>query len=208
MTREKRMLRALMILLVLFTAALMEIKRAEEMDLMKAQAQRNEDILELLLKSRDAQAGQLQELRTLMEELNRDAAEYGPVSRGGTHRYTQEDLKLLARIVHAEAEGETDWGKALVAKVILNRHRVGGWYGSTLQEVIYKPRQFSGTKRDCFRAGVYTEADMAAVQRAMALRGYDALLYFWNPAEATDKAFVASKAGAAALTVGRHVFSP
>lgn len=55
-----------------------------------------------------------------------------------------EDSEMLLQIAMAEAEGESVEGKALVMLVVLNRV----WseqFPSTIEEVIFQPRQFSVT---------------------------------------------------------------
>ncbi len=125
-------------------------------------------------------------------------------SRGGdAMRYTKDEMELMAKIVHAEAEGEPFEGKVQVARVVMNRVEKGGWFGSTVDEVIFKPHQFSGIDRECFKAGEYTINDMSAVQTAT----FDdsEWLYFFNAENAKDKTFTASKV--VALVVGNHSFA-
>lgn len=57
---------------------------------------------------------------------------------------TDEDEQLaLARTMYGEARGEGPEGMAAVAAVIMNRKEQGGWFGSDLMAVIFKPWQFS-----------------------------------------------------------------
>jgi len=53
------------------------------------------------------------------------------------------DTHLLALCIWSEARGEPIEGKISVAQVVMNRVRVGGWYGNGIREVILKPWQFS-----------------------------------------------------------------
>jgi len=53
------------------------------------------------------------------------------------------EREILALAIYGEARGESIEGKVAVASVIVNRLRRGGWFGSTLREVILKPWQFS-----------------------------------------------------------------
>jgi spore germination cell wall hydrolase CwlJ-like protein len=53
------------------------------------------------------------------------------------------DEKLLALCIYGEARGERISGKCAVGSVILNRARIGGWYGKGIKGVILKPFQFS-----------------------------------------------------------------
>ena len=59
--------------------------------------------------------------------------------------YTQEDLKLLACLVHSEAGTQSYEGKLAVANVVLNRVN-SPKYGGTIKTVIYQAGQFSVAK--------------------------------------------------------------
>ncbi len=56
---------------------------------------------------------------------------------------TAEDIDLLARTIWGEARGEPLEGKVAVAHVILNRARIGGWWGDTIERVVLRRWQFS-----------------------------------------------------------------
>ena len=58
------------------------------------------------------------------------------------------DVDVLARTLYGEARGESVRGKEAVVCVILNRvqrakDRNGYWWGSTIEQVCFKPWQFS-----------------------------------------------------------------
>lgn len=55
--------------------------------------------------------------------------------------FSDEEIYLLACLVHEEAGGEPYEGKLAVANVVLNRYLAG--YGDTLTEIIYAKNQFS-----------------------------------------------------------------
>ena len=54
----------------------------------------------------------------------------------------EEDVRLIALVTMAEAEGESEYGKRLVIDTILNRID-SGYFPDTAKEVIYQPSQFS-----------------------------------------------------------------
>jgi N-acetylmuramoyl-L-alanine amidase len=54
-----------------------------------------------------------------------------------------DDLSVMARTVFGEARGEPHEGRLAVAHVILNRVRVGGWWGASISEACLKRWQFS-----------------------------------------------------------------
>ena len=55
---------------------------------------------------------------------------------------TQEDVELIALVVMAEAEGESELGQRLVVDTILNRVD-GKYWPNTINEVIYQKNQFT-----------------------------------------------------------------
>lgn len=55
----------------------------------------------------------------------------------------QRELTLLALCVFGEARGESQAGRNAIAHVVLNRWKAGGWFGSTITDVLLKPYQFS-----------------------------------------------------------------
>lgn len=55
---------------------------------------------------------------------------------------SNEDVDLLALVIMAEAEGETELGKRLVIDTILNRVD-SDYFPNTVKEVIYQPNAFS-----------------------------------------------------------------
>ncbi len=59
--------------------------------------------------------------------------------------YTQEELKLLACLVHSEAGSQSFEGKLAVANIVLNRVK-SSKYGGSIKSVIYQPGQFSVAK--------------------------------------------------------------
>ncbi len=56
--------------------------------------------------------------------------------------YSEEDLKLLACLVHAEAGSQSYEGKLAVANIVLNRVK-SSKYPDSIKAVIYQPGQFS-----------------------------------------------------------------
>ena len=56
-------------------------------------------------------------------------------------KYTEDDFELLARVIEAEAGGESDYHKLCVGTVVMNRV-ASDKYPNTLTEVIYQPGQY------------------------------------------------------------------
>lgn len=112
------------------------------------------------------------------------------------------DLYLLAKVVHAEARGESYIGKVAVAAVVLNRVEHPD-FPNTLYGVIYQPWAFT-----CTHDGqIDLEPDRASYQAAQdALNGWDptyGCIYYYNPAVATSSWIFNREI---VTTIGDHVF--
>lgn len=59
-----------------------------------------------------------------------------------------QEVDTVARTIWGEARGEGERGMHAVANVIMNRARVGGWWGNSPVEVCLKPAQFSAWNRN------------------------------------------------------------
>ena len=92
-----------------------------------------------------------------------------------------DDIYLLACVIMMEAGNECYEGKLAVAGVVMNRLRNGYW-GSTLREVIYSPRQFTGAGTgllDQFLAsGPSEECIRAAYEACAGIHNIGSYLYF------------------------------
>jgi len=85
--------------------------------------------------------------------------------------FTEEDYKNLLRIVEAEASGEDETGKLLVANVVLNRVK-DEEFPNTITEVIFQKNkgvtQFSPVANGRFWKVEISEETVSAVNRALA----------------------------------------
>jgi N-acetylmuramoyl-L-alanine amidase len=79
----------------------------------------------------------------------------------------------LARLIEAEAAGESLFGKYLVGSVVINRIR-DDRFPSSIGEVISQPRQFA-TPADTFSAESLKAARLAY------RKPYGNILFFYNP---------------------------
>ncbi len=116
--------------------------------------------------------------------------------------YTSADYNLLARIISAEARGETYVGQVAVGAVVLNRIEHPS-FPDTIAGVVYQPGAFS-----CLYDGQFDKpvADSAYSAARDALNGWDpsgGAIYYYNPATATNK-WIRSRP--VITTIGRHVF--
>ena len=120
-------------------------------------------------------------------------------------RYSPEDLELLARLVHAEAQGEPYQGKVAVAATVLNRVKDPD-YPATIAAVIYEYNQ--GYQYCPVRNGAIncTADDQAWRAVGEALTGKDptgGAVSFFNPAQSSNT-WIRQQSYAA--TIGNHIF--
>ncbi|TLN26711.1 hypothetical protein FDZ71_00430 [bacterium] len=190
--RQKRLIRAQAWLLVLCTALIGAatygtIKREE---IITAQ--------DTLIKSQELRIINLVSKVEALEAEAEAAKIETITSRGGERmRYTLEEVKAMAKVVHAEAASEPPHGKMLVARVIMNRVEANP--GMTVDDIINRPNAFA-------QADTFNEYDLHAVFQAAIEPRYRDVFTFFNPATASNREFVASKMPDAVLTVGNHVF--
>jgi len=107
------------------------------------------------------------------------------MSRSSAPKVLQEDLELLARIIYAEARGESFEGQVAVGAVVLNRVAHPD-FPKTIREVIYQPGQFTAVRDRQIELKPNETAYRAALA---ALEGYDpsnGALFYYNPKTATD----------------------
>ncbi len=120
-------------------------------------------------------------------------------------QYTQEELIFLARVIHAEARGESFKGQVAVGAVILNRVD-SDLFPNTVREVILQEGQFC-TLGD---GQVHLYPSQTAIEAAKAaILSYDptyGALFFYNPKTAAKKNWVAVTRPKA-TRIGSHVFA-
>lgn len=116
--------------------------------------------------------------------------------------YSSSDYELLARVISAEARGETYLGQVAVGAVILNRIEHPS-FPDTLPGVVYQKGAFS-----CLNDGQFYEpiADSAYSAARDAINGLDpsgGAIYYYNPAKSTNK-WIFSRP--VITTIGSHRF--
>ncbi|WHY27581.1 cell wall hydrolase [Bacillus wiedmannii] len=120
---------------------------------------------------------------------------------------SEKEKDLMARLVTAEAGGESYKGKVAVAKVILNRVNAKG-FPNTITGVIYEPIKygyaFTPVTDGRINHPASPEAKMA-VEEAISTNGiHSDWLYFYNPKTSTDKWITTRQTVA---VIGNHVFA-
>lgn len=113
---------------------------------------------------------------------------------------TQEEIELLALLVMAEAEGESEYGKRLVIDTVLNRvDSEFRYFEDSIAEVIYQPRQFSGMYGERITKCYVTEDNLRLVREELLSRtNYDVLYFHANHY---------GKYGTPLFSEGNHYFS-
>lgn len=112
------------------------------------------------------------------------------------------DVQLLARLIHAEAQAEPYLGKVAVGAVILNRVNSPS-FPNTLSGVVYQPKAFESVSNGRVNLAPSEESVRAAVD---ALNGWDptyGALFFWNPYKRVS-AWIWSRP--IITQIGQHVF--
>lgn len=116
--------------------------------------------------------------------------------------YSSSDFNLLARVISAEARGESYSGQVAVGAVILNRVEHPS-FPDTLSGVIYQKGAFT-----CLSDGQFYEAvsDSAYAAARDAINGLDpsgGAIYYYNPKTSTSKWILSRPV---ITTIGRHRF--
>ena len=111
---------------------------------------------------------------------------------------------LLARLIYAEARGESYKGKVAVGAVVLNRVR-SSQFPNTLSGVIYQKNAF-----ECVTNGSINNTPNSECLRAAkeALNGWDptgGCLYFYNAATVPSKSWIHTRT--VKTVIGRHSFA-
>ncbi|MBQ6991598.1 MAG: spore cortex-lytic enzyme [Clostridia bacterium] len=112
------------------------------------------------------------------------------------------DLNLLARLVYAEARGESYTGQVAVAAVVLNRVKSSS-FPNTVSGVIYQPGAFSVVNDGQINL-TPNQTAMNAAQDA--INGWDpsyGALYYFNPKTATSSWIWSRQV---TVTIGNHRF--
>ena len=124
-------------------------------------------------------------------------------SNNATGQYNDNDLYLLAKLIHAEARGESYTGQVAVGAVVLNRVKNAS-FPNSISGVIYQKYAFT-----CVADGqINLEPNQTAMKAAKdAMNGWDpsySALYYYNPKTATSSWIFSRKT---TVVIGRHVFA-
>ncbi len=123
-------------------------------------------------------------------------------SSGSSGAYSGSDINLLAKLIAAEARGESYTGQVAVGAVVLNRVTHSS-FPDTVAGVIYQKGAFS-----CVNDSNWSVAPNSTSLKAArdCINGWDpsgGAIYYYNPAK-TNNSFMHSRP--VITTIGRHVF--
>jgi hypothetical protein len=107
-------------------------------------------------------------------------------NKNETRTFSENEIDLLARLVRAEARGESFEGKVAVANVVLNRI-ASGKFPSTIHGVIYQSGQFSPVSDGSINRPADSESRRAAEHAIASGDGLNGSLYFYNPRTASSR---------------------
>ena len=120
----------------------------------------------------------------------------------GSGQYNSNDVYLLAKVIAAEARGESYVGQVAVGAVVLNRVEHSS-FPDSIAGVVYQPGAFS-----CVNDSNWSVAPTAESQKAArdAINGWDpsgGAIYYYNPKTATSSWI---RTRPIIKTIGNHVF--
>ncbi|MGN1081221.1 MAG: spore cortex-lytic enzyme [Acutalibacteraceae bacterium] len=116
--------------------------------------------------------------------------------------YSSSDYYLLARLISAEARGESYTGQVAVGAVVLNRTRHSS-FPNTVSGVIYQSGAFTCITDGQWGAAISDSAYKAATD---AMNGWDpsgGAIYYYNPKTAVNQ-WIRSRP--VIVTIGNHIF--
>ncbi len=124
-------------------------------------------------------------------------------SGSSSSSYSSSDVYLLAKLIHAEARGESYTGQVAVGAVVLNRVKSSS-FPNSISGVIYQNNAFT-----CVNDGQINLSPNETAKKAAqdAMNGWDpsyGALYYYNPKIATSTWILTRKT---TITIGQHVFA-
>ncbi len=123
-------------------------------------------------------------------------------SSGGGGGYSSSDIYLLAKVIAAEARGESYTGQVAVGAVVLNRVDSAS-FPDTVSGVVYQKGAFSAVTDSNWSVSPNSSSRKAAQD---AINGWDpsgGALYYYNPAKTSNK-WIRSRP--VITTIGKHLF--
>lgn len=126
----------------------------------------------------------------------------GSSSGSSTGGYSSSDVYLLAKVIAAEARGESYTGQVAVGAVVLNRVDSSS-FPDTVSGVVYQAGAFSAVTDSNWSVSPDATSRKAAQD---AINGWDpsgGALYYYNPAKTSNRWI---RTRPVITTIGKHVF--
>ncbi len=123
-------------------------------------------------------------------------------SSSSSGKYTSNDVYLLAKVIAAEARGESYTGQVAVGAVVLNRVEHSS-FPDSISGVVYQSGAFSCVTDSNWKV---EPTDTAKKSARDAINGWDpsgGAIYYYNPAK-TSNQWIRSRP--VIVTIGSHVF--
>lgn len=123
-------------------------------------------------------------------------------SSSSSGSYSSNDIYLLAKVIGAEARGESYTGQVAVGAVVLNRVKHSS-FPDTISGVVYQSGAFSCVTDSNWNT---TPNDTAKKAAQDAINGWDpsgGAIYYYNPAK-TSNAWIRQRP--VIVTIGSHIF--
>lgn len=123
-------------------------------------------------------------------------------SSSSSGSYSSNDIYLLAKVIGAEARGESYTGQVAVGAVVLNRVKHSS-FPDTISGVVYQSGAFSCVTDSNWNTTPNNTAKKAAQD---AINGWDpsgGAIYYYNPAK-TSNAWIRQRP--VIVTIGSHIF--
>lgn len=123
-------------------------------------------------------------------------------SSSSSGKYTSNDVYLLAKVIAAEARGESYTGQVAVGAVVLNRVEHSS-FPDSISGVVYQSGAFSCVTDSNWKVEPTDTAKKAARD---AINGWDpsgGAIYYYNPAKTSNR-WIRSRP--VIVTIGSHVF--
>jgi N-acetylmuramoyl-L-alanine amidase len=126
----------------------------------------------------------------------------GNGNSGGGNGYSSSDVYLLAKVIAAEARGESYTGQVAVGAVVLNRVESAS-FPDSISGVVYQAGAFSAVTDSNWSVSPSATSRKAAQD---AINGWDpsyGCLYYYNPAKTSNRWI---RTRPVVTTIGSHVF--
>lgn len=117
---------------------------------------------------------------------------------------SENDIYMMAKMIYAEARGESYQGQVAVGAVIMNRIKSSA-FPNTMRGVLFQNKQFSAVDDGQYSMTPNATALQAAREAAGGADPTYGSLFYWNPQKAPNNSFLNAKP--IVVTIGNHVYA-